>query len=99
MTNVIELVEFKLNSGIDEATALKAAEKVSQFAKDQSGFISRSLTKNSDGIWIDIIKWQNMEDAKLAGSKFGEDSRNAEFGSMIDGKTVRMLHLDSKLTS
>jgi hypothetical protein len=40
-----------------------------------------------------------MEDAKLAGSKFGEDSRNAEFGSMIDGKTVRMLHLDSKLTS
>lgn len=99
MGNVFEIVEFKLNSGTDEATALKAAEKVSEFAKDQTGFISRSLTKGSDGLWIDILEWKNMENAKLAGSKFTQDSRNAEFGSMIDGETVRMLHLDGKLTS
>lgn len=99
MMNVIEIVEFKLNSGTDEAVALKAAEKVSLFAKDQAGFISRSLTKSSDGLWIDILEWNDLETAKLAGSKFSEDSRNAEFGSMIDGETVRMLHLDCKLKS
>lgn len=99
MSNVFEIAEFKLNSGVDEAAALKAAEKVSQFAKEQAGFIRRSLTKSSDGIWIDVIEWKNMENAKLAGSKFFQDPRNAEFGAMIDGETVRMQHLDCKLTS
>lgn len=98
MTKVIEIVEFKLNSGVADAAALAAAQKTVEFVKEQDGFIRRSLNKNPDGVWVDVVEWQDMASAEAAGGKFMTDSRNAEFGSMIDGPSVRMLHLDNQMS-
>lgn len=98
MSNVIEIVEFKLNSGVTKSAAINAAQKTVEFVKEQDGFLKRTLSQNSDGIWVDVVEWKDMVSAQAAGARFMEDARNAEFGEMIDGTTVRMLHLDSQIS-
>lgn len=99
MSNVFENVQFEFNAGVTDEQGLSAVKASMDFAKEQDGFIKRSLTKNNDGLWVDVIEWKNMNSAKAAGGKFMEDKRNAEFGSLINGPTVKMLHLDCMLAS
>lgn len=99
MSNVFEIVQFEFNAGVTDEQGLSAAKKSMDFAKEQDGFMKRSLSKNDDGLWVDVIEWNNMDSAKAAGGKFMEDERNAEFGSLINGPTVKMLHLDCLLAS
>lgn len=93
MTNhIIEVVQFKLNSDIDESTFLEAAKSSSSFLKSCNGFVRRQLSKNNDGVWLDYVEWQTMDAAKKAAELFPSQKRLEEFISSIDMRSVVMKH-------
>ncbi len=52
--SVLERVRFKTLRGTNEAAFLKAAEATSTWAKQQPGFMYRTLVKDGDH-WEDLV--------------------------------------------
>lgn len=73
MSDTIELVRFRLKQDKTAADWLKANEKINDWIKVQPGFRFRSLSETDDGEWIDMVYWENLEAAKAAGAKFGDE--------------------------
>lgn len=91
MSDTIELVRFRLQAGKTSADWLKANEKINDWIKVQPGFRFRSLSETDDGEWIDMVYWENLESAKTAGAKFG-DEMGANCEPLIDMKSVIVSH-------
>ena len=99
MAQVIEIAEFKMNGNPSDAEVVSAIVASTVFARDQDGFISRTSTKKSDGMWVEIILWKDQKSQDAAGAKFMADKRNANLMGMLDGSSFKMSTYEVKLTS
>jgi hypothetical protein len=90
---VIELVTFRIRSGIDEATFRAAVETSMPFLLRQAGFLGREVGVSPEGEWTDIVRWADMDTALRAAAAFNSARETRDFNSMLDGNTVQMRHL------
>lgn len=56
------------------------------------GFVSRELLKMDDGTWLDIVHFENMEDAEAAAEGFLVYPSAKAFEEAIDTETAQMSH-------
>lgn len=95
--HVIECVIFRLDEGSDQTDFLDKAHLMSEWVKDQPGFVSRNLSCTDEGEWIEHIEWTSMEAAKTAADLIGEDEKSRPFATAIDGPSVTMRHATLKI--
>lgn len=96
MSNVIELVHFKLKKGASKPEFLAASDKLNKgVLSKQKGFISRQLLSDGDK-WVDFVVWQTMGDAQNAAkaleASWASNPVIAEFGSFMDQENCEMFH-------
>lgn len=89
----VEIVLFKLNTDVPEAAFLQAAEAVTPALRAMPGFIDRTLLKDENGQWLDLMHWQSREAALKAAEIFPTLECAKPFGAMLDWSSVTMLHL------
>ena len=93
MTTVLEIVSFSVKDGIDTEAFLKASAEMEQsFAQKQDGFIERTLAKDANNQWVDVVVWQSMEAATNAAKNAMESPACAPFFGMIDEESINMSH-------
>lgn len=90
MSLVLEKVEFRITGDRDEFVTSIA--KVGAWVSAQPGFVQRILAVEDDGLWVDLVVWQSMDAAKVAGEKFMADMAGSAFMGMIDARSVSMRH-------
>ena len=90
--HTIETVTFKLNKGVSRAAFVEAAQAISVFASKRDGFVSRRLSSNDDGLWIEHIEWKTLVAAKSAAADIGNDPTLGPCMNMIDGPSVALHH-------
>ncbi len=92
---IVELAQFKTKSGVSDAEVLAASQDANDgFLAKQKGYISRELLKSGDGEWIDIVRWETMEDAQKAMQDFMGNPSTKRFGETIDPSSIKMMHLE-----
>lgn len=89
---VIEYVTFSLIPGADEAAFLAAARKTEALVRRQPGFLSRQLSRGTDGRWTDAVTWANLAEAEAAPQAVMADPDFAPFMALIDGPSATMRH-------
>lgn len=94
MKHIIETVLFKLEDGIEHETFLASISGSTRFIESCPGFVSRRLSSNEDGQWIEHVQWETMEAAKSAASRIGADSNTQDFIKCIRGPSVQMFHTE-----
>ncbi len=91
---IIEIAQFKLGAGVNEEEFLQEAEEVQKnFLEKQSGYIDRELLKSDDGLWVDVLHWNSMEEALEAAEVMIKNPKTQGFILKIDSSSVKMLHL------
>ena len=91
---IAEIAQFKLVAGTSDEDFLQEAEAVQKnFLEKQSGYINRELLKDKDGLWMDILHWNSMEEAQKAAEVMMSDPATQGFMQKIDPSSVKMLHL------
>ena len=91
---IVEIAQFKLAASVSEEEFLKEAEAVQKgFLEKQNGYIDRELLKSEDGLWVDILHWNSMEEAQNASEMLLKDSAAQGFIRKIDPTTIKILHL------
>lgn len=96
MSDMIELVRFRLRQGRTAAEWLDVNEMINEWLRTQSGFRMRSLSETEDGEWIDILCWESVEAAEAASERFG-DEIGAFCEPMIDLGSIKCSHGKSHL--
>ena len=96
MTPTLERVRFRLKPGITDAGFLAEAEALSAWIQVQPGFNYRTLVKDEDGTWNDLVFWASPDAAQAAGKAIMTEPQAKPFMSMIDGATVSLEHLPQR---
>jgi hypothetical protein len=91
---VIELAIGKVKQGISRQDYLKAATAVESDLRTMPGFLSRRLLAGEDGLWVDLVMWDSMQEALQAAQIFKDLPSGLPMIEMLDGDSVRMYHLE-----
>lgn len=93
MNNVVELVLFKLKSGMDVKEFKEASEQFAKkFIDKQSGLVSRVLVATDDGGWGDLAIWESMEFAKAVEVAMQQCPEAGTYNSFINPASIEMKH-------
>jgi hypothetical protein len=90
---VLELVVFKLKSGVSREQLLRTVDAVSEWASQQPGFISRELCyAKAEDKWIDVVWWKTLQDAEVAAEAAMSSESCAPMFALIDMDQMQLLH-------
>lgn len=90
----LEVVIFKANVGTADEQMIAAAKKVQSVIERMPGNINRNFGKTESGEWVDAVMWDSMESAKSAAESIMSIPEFKPFGSLIDGSSVQMRHVE-----
>ena len=60
----------------------------------QKGFVSRTTTISKDGIFLDLVYWEDVESAENAAEQIIEVPKNAESFEVINQETMQFGHFE-----
>lgn len=90
----VELVLLRLQPGADEDAFIRAAQATTSDLRALDGYASRELLRADDGQWVDIVHWSTRNQALAAAEQFPTLPSAQAFGSLMDGESIRMMHLE-----
>ncbi|MCP4139798.1 MAG: hypothetical protein GY755_05825 [Chloroflexi bacterium] len=96
-TEVIEVVLFKPKAEVSPDTLKKAALPVNQFLSKQLGYKGRDLAVSENSQWVDIVRWESLENAHTAQEAAMKSTACLPYFSMIDEATMQMYHFEVAL--
>lgn len=91
-THVLEIVTFRLRSGVSVEEFTAAGEATMPPVRQLPGFVDRRLVLAESGGFTDIVEWESMEAARGAMHAFGEIPEANVFAKMIDMDTLDLTH-------
>lgn len=89
---IIEVITFKLKKGINKDSFIKTIPATNDFIKKCEGFISRRLSCNENGTWLEHVEWENLQYAKAASEEFMKTDSLMPMMQAIDEETIIMGH-------
>lgn len=89
---VAEIVTFQLADGISDDAFLALMAPSRGFASYAPGYVSRQLSKASDGTWTDYTVWGSMEQAQQVAAEFMKQDFAPAIIGAIDKDTFSMRH-------
>jgi len=93
MAETLEIVTFRLKPGTEAGFATNN-EVITDWLARQPGFLRRHLGKRDDGTWVDVVRWQSMEQALAAADRIMAEIGDSEAMRAIDPATVDMRHAE-----
>lgn len=91
---VVEIAKYKLKKNYTINDVKKATQKAyDNFISKQKGFISWEVLTGENNLSMDLVHWETMQDAKLAGDKFMKEESAMELMQLVDIKSIEMMHL------
>ena len=92
---IVEIIRYKLHKEAKLDDFLKAAEKMVPDLKNQPGLIDWQLCKKENGNWLEILHWNNLEEAKTAAKKVIELDSVKVFIKFIDEPTTESAYFET----
>ena len=91
MAETLEIVTFRLKSGT-EAGFIANNGGMTDWLARQPGFLGRHLGRREDGTWMDVVRWQSVEQARAAAARIMAEIGDSEAVQAIDPASVEMSH-------
>ena len=91
--SVFEIVVFHMKSGAAHEALLEASEPVSEWVKQQAGFIDRKLVQSNDGnTYVENVRWHSLDEAERVAQLSQTSPVCAPMFDLIEFETIQMLH-------
>lgn len=89
---VTEVVIYNTQAGVQRKDHIRHAEAISPILAKFDGFISRQFSQTSDGKWVDIVYWKNLDSAEKAAKKVQHIPECTLFFSEMDPNSIEFMH-------
>jgi hypothetical protein len=95
MKKLFEIVSYSLSDNQKEDEFILASQKVQDEVMPKTrGFINRTVLKNQDGRFCEVVEWQCMEDAKKAADNVMQDETCLAMFAFIKQESIKMEHYE-----
>lgn len=94
----IEVVLFKTKPGYTQDQAQEALESLNRHVVKFDGFISRKLSVDEQGNWMDLVYWESKGLALKAAEEIMKVPEAAQVFEVIDDSTIQMYHFNPAMT-
>lgn len=90
---ILEVVTFKLASGVNDEDFLKIVDKMEQnFLCNSDGIVRRTISKDDKENWIDTVEWADTKAAMGAMEASMKEATAAPFLQAIDPNSIVAKH-------
>ena len=97
MPETLEIVTFRLKPGT-EAGFVANNGAISDWLARQPGFLGRHLGRREDGTWVDVVRWQTMEQARASADRIMAEIGDSAALQAIEPASVDMNHAEIALS-
>ncbi|TGS11629.1 hypothetical protein EN852_022350 [Mesorhizobium sp. M2E.F.Ca.ET.209.01.1.1] len=97
MTETLEIVTFRLKPGTEDGFVANNGIVTDWLAR-QPGFLARHLGKRKDGTWVDVVRWQGLDQAQAAADRIMAEIGDSEAMQAIEPASVVMSHAEIALS-
>ncbi|MDW3222253.1 MAG: hypothetical protein R8G34_05095 [Paracoccaceae bacterium] len=87
---IAEIVTYRLKDGVTTQDVVKAAQATEPFLGSTGAVVSRSLSRDENGVWTDYILWTSLEAAKATEAQAMQRPEFMFFFAMMAEKTVEL---------
>ena len=94
----LEIVEFQLNEGVSIEAFLSEIEDIKPFITSLDGYIEQHTARNEKGLWVDVVRWRDLDSALAAAKAFETSEEVKAFAQMINYSTIKMQHYEVEKT-
>jgi len=91
MAETLEIVTFRLKPGTEAGFVANNGIMTDWLAR-QPGFLSRQLGRREDGTWVDVVRWQSMEQVRAAADHIMAEIGGSDAVQAIKAASVDMSH-------
>ncbi|WP_430906448.1 hypothetical protein [Maribacter sp. 2-571] len=88
----IEVVTFKGKPTLTIDEVRTALLRTTPYLKQFDGFLSRTISVNEKGDFLDVVRWEDMEKAKRAAASLPQNGELMKLMEVIDFNSVKMEH-------
>ena len=99
MSQVKEVVVFRLKKDTNEADFLTDAQQTFELLQSYDGYIERELGVSEDGTWIDIVTWADLPTALQAAENIMKSPIGQAFGHHIEPDSIQMNHVHPRIST
>jgi len=89
---VIEAVLFKTKPQFTDEQVIQMLTSLNPLLQHFAGFISRQLSKDDSGQWLDLVYWESMEQARQAAGQVMQREEAMYAFQVIDERNMSMYH-------
>lgn len=87
-----EIVTFELAQGVSDAQFVALSKQSEAFLRTSEAFLTRNLSKDSDGRWTDYVLWSDGAAAMAFGAEFIKQPFAAALMAAIKPGSEKMQH-------
>jgi heme-degrading monooxygenase HmoA len=91
-TGAIEAVLFKAKTQFTDEQVIQMLTSLNPLLQGFPGFISRQLSKDESGQWLDLVYWESMEQARQAADQVMQMEEATHAFGVIDERNMSMYH-------
>lgn len=88
--NIIEIVKWKAKPDVTDFQMTETVSAMVPDLKKLEGFISQTLYKNDENLWIDLYYWDTSENAHLSNERMAEKESLKALLEIIELDSVTM---------
>ncbi|WP_343561181.1 hypothetical protein [Kiloniella sp. b19] len=99
MTNqqIVELVKWRGREGVSGQDMREAVDAILPDLESLPGFVSQTLYRDDEGLWVDLYVWTNREDAIASNDRMAPKESFIRLMELIEPGTVSIGFLNPVL--
>ncbi len=86
--HIMELVKWQSNDGVSDTEMITAVDDILPDLQTLPGFISQTLYKDRDGIWVDVYLWETEAQAIASNDLMADKPSFTKLMSLLQPETV-----------
>ncbi len=91
---IVERVSFKVNKGFSNEDGQQAMLKLNEFVATQPGYVARVTSIDTNNVFLDIVYWKTLENAKAAAENIMNEESIQEVFDIIDKESMVFGHFE-----
>jgi len=95
VTQAIEVVNLRPKTNVKTSEFEAAASAMTDVLSGMEGFIARNVGRRSDGNYIDVVRWKDLQCAQKAADEVMKRPECQAFFELIDEETLTMTHYET----
>lgn len=91
MEHAYEIVLFRVKPDVSLTEFMTIYAQFANRLRTCPGYVSHELLHDDDGQWVDLVRWESLDDVSAAADSLNDTEVTARLMAVLEPESVRMI--------